>query len=147
MRWDIKKIILLVVLVVVCAGCASQRSANFEFKPTGELVVAGDKSQVLPDGDLVGAHCTVNMQDGTVLKGIILEISPLEVSIGKDKDSDALEEANAIVVAVGKNEIESLTLTQKKSSGFSTGDMTVVLVMIPAVLIFWFLTTLEIGLN
>ena len=126
-------------------GCAAQRSPNLEFTPTGELIVAGDQSQGLLDGELIGEHCTVNMKNGTVFKGIIFELTPMDLSIGRDKEDDSLEGAiaNPIVVVLDKKEIAYLTLTREQPPGFSTSDMTVLLVVVPIALVFWFLSTYE----
>ncbi len=138
---------LLMVFLVACAGCAAQKNTNFMFTPTGELIAVGDKSQVLSDGELVGEHCTIELKDGTVLKGIILAASPVDLSLGRDKDSAAMEDVNAVAETVHKNEIGSLTLIQEKEPGFSVGDMSVALVLIPVALLFWFVTTYEGGWN
>ena len=116
----LKRAIVLTSLIVLLSGCSAYRATNFEIMPDRGLVIWNDSGKAIPESDLIGLSCKIEMHDGSVLDGEIKEISQREIKLTKEEAISAIEADRKYITVVAVTDISDMSikhLQKERSAG------------------------------
>ncbi len=122
MGFTVKKIIILSVIFTVFCGCSAYQATSFNFNQTGELLVEKPDGGYLPEQELIGKKCKIELENGSIHEGEIQSISPQNITLVRFLGDSSIEEPQAVTTSILKMDIDDLKIewTQKsRSSGLA----------------------------
>ena len=105
-----KRVVFLISFLIFSSGCNSYRVARFESSPSVDVVVYDDNRELIPESELIGRQCKIELRDGSIVEGKIYQIDQQSITISEGQNDSALNWENKDPVVVMKDQVSAINL-------------------------------------
>ncbi len=104
-----KTISLLMAILMFLSGCSTYRNSEYKISSTGEATITGPYDKILTEHELVGKRLEVQLREGTLVAGIVLNVTESSLIFGaEDSHGFLVDDAWSSSVSVNKDDIVSV---------------------------------------